>query len=419
MSERCEVPVFPSADRWEFDATRRQAVRSGCDLGFATLLVHAGFSPLRDVARFRSFLPPIVQSVTFPYERFEVSPDFIYGRSKNPTVSVLEERLASLEGGEAAITAGSGSQALFALLTTILRPGDNVLSCLHTFGEGYVQAASLFPTRFGVEFRLVEDPARLDSWESQIDRRTRLLWLETPSNPCLFVADIRALSQLAHSHGVPLLVDNTTATPALQRPLELGADIVLLSLTKFICGNASILGGAVVGDKALIEDIRMNTTEYIGSILSPFEAWLTLQFLETLELRMERHSSNATRVAEFLAGHPNVSRVNYPGLHTHPAHEIAAKQMRAFGGLLSFTLRGGLRAAAKVLNSFRLITHAVTFGTSRTICMHPASITHNEMTPEERAKVGIDDGLLRLSVGLEDPADIIADLEQALCGDDL
>jgi methionine-gamma-lyase len=190
--------------------------------------------------------------------------------------------------------------------------------------------------------------------------------------------------------------------------------MVLLSLTKFLCGNASVLGGAVVGPETLVEDVRWNTTEFVGAVLQPFEAWLVLQFLETLSLRMTRHSANAQQVAKFLAQHPRVEHVNYPGLPEHPQHELAQRQMAGGGGMLSFVAPGGMEGAARVIDSFELITHAVTFGTSRTICMHPPTITHEHMTPEERAKAGIADGLIRLSVGLEDPDDLIADLDQAL-----
>ena len=327
---------------------------------------------------------------------------------------MLEERLAALEGGEAAVTAGSGSQALFNLIFTLVRPGDNVVTSLNIFGEGYKQAATIFPERCGVEFRFVGNPADPQAWDAEIDGKTKLVWVETPSNPCLFVTDIRAVADVAHAHGVPLLVDNTIATAALQQPLQLGADIILLSITKFLSGNASVLGGAVVGPEALVEDVRWNTTEFIGAIMQPFEAWLTLQYLETLSMRMARHSTNAQTVAEFLVGHPRVTHVNYPGLPDHPQRELAQQQMQASGGLLSFVVPGGMAGAAQVMNNLRLIVHAVTFGTSRTICMHPATITHEHLTPEERLAAGIDDGLIRLSVGLENPADIIADLDQAL-----
>jgi len=408
-----EKPFF-MRDHWEYDPEARPQPRPDRHLGFNTRALHAGFHPLEDVAQFRSFVPPIVQSMTYPYERFDRFPDYIYGRSKTPTVSVLEERLAALEGGEACVTAASGSQALFNLIFTMARPGDNVVTSLNVFGEGYKQAATIFPERCNVTFRFVKDPGDPSAWASAIDSRTRLVWVETPSNPCLFVTDIAAVASVAHAHGVPLLVDNTTATAALQKPLDLGADIILLSLTKFLAGNATVLGGAIVGPEALVEDIRWNTTEFVGAILQPFEAWLMLQYLETLTLRMERHSANAQKVAEFLAQHPRVLHVNYPGLPDHPQRALAQRQMAAGGGLLSFVVPGGMAGAAKVMDSVRLVVHAVTFGTSRTICMHPPTITHEHLTPEERRAAGIDDGLIRLSVGLEDPEDIIADLDQAL-----
>jgi cystathionine beta-lyase/cystathionine gamma-synthase len=408
-----EQPFF-MRDPWHYDPQAEPPIRSDAHLGFDTRALHAGFHPLGDAERFRAFVPPIVQSMTYPYERFDQIPYPVYGRTKTPTAAVLEERLASLEGGEAAVTAASGSQALFNLVFTLARPGDNVVTSLNIFGEGYKQAVAIFPERCGVEFRFVQDPADPASWDREIDGQTRLVWVETPSNPCLFVTDIAAVAEVAHSHSVPLMVDNTIVTAALQRPLELGADIVLLSITKFLCGNASVLGGAIVGPEPLVEDIRWNTTEFVGAIVQPFEAWLTLQFLETLSLRMARHSANAAKVAQFLADHSRVVHVNYPGLPDHPQRELAQRQMRANGGLLSFIVPGGMAGAATVMDGLELIVHAVTFGTSRTIGMHPPTITHEHMTPEERAAAGIDDGLIRLSVGLEDPDDIMADLDQAL-----
>jgi len=406
--------LFFMRDPWAYDPEVKPGTRPDAHLGFDTRALHAGFHPLKDVEKFRSFVPPIVQSMTYPYECFEKIPYPVYGRTKTPTASVLEERLASLEGGEAAVTAASGSQALFNLVFALARPGDNVVTTLNIFGEGYKQAVTIFPERCGVTFRFVQDPADPQSWDREIDERTRLVWVETPSNPCLFVTDIAAVADVAHAHGVPLMVDNTTATAALQKPIALGADIVLLSVTKFLCGNASVLGGAVVGPEALVEDVRWNTTEFVGAIMQPFEAWLTLQFLETLSLRMARHSANAQKMAEFLADHPKVLHVNYPGLPDHPQYELARQQMKANGGLLSFVVPEGMKGAATVMDSLELIVHAVTFGTSRTICMHPPTITHEHMTPQERAAAGIDDGLIRLSVGLEDPEDLITDLGHAL-----
>ncbi len=406
--------LFFKRDPWAYDGEAEQRPGRDADLGFETRALHAGFHPLDSVDDFRSFVPPIVQSVTYPYKRFDQIPCPVYGRTKTPTTAVLEERLASLEGGGGCVTAASGSQALFNLIFTLARPGDNVVTSLNIYGEGYKQAVSIFPERCGVDFRFVAEAADPGCWDAAIDDRTTLVWVETPSNPCLFITDISAVADVAHAKGVPLLVDNTTATAALQKPLELGADIVLLSITKFLCGNASVLGGAIVGPEGLVEDIRWNTTEFVGAVLQPFGAWLTLQFLETLSLRMTRHSANAQAVAAFLTEHPRIEHVNYPGLLDHPQHDLAQRQMAAGGGMLSFLVPGGVAGAARVIDGFELITHAVTFGTSRTICMHPATITHEHMTPEERAQAGIADGLIRLSVGLEDAGDLIADLDQAL-----
>ena len=408
-----EKPFF-MRDPWTYDPEAMPAERPDSDQGFDTRALHAGFHPMKNVEKFRSFVTPIIQSMTYPYETFDKFPEYIYGRSKTPTVSVLEERLAALEGGEGCVTAGSGSQALFNLIFTIARPGDNVVTTLNTFGEGYKQAATIFPERCNVEFRFVKQFTDPRAWDQAIDMRTKLVWVETPSNPVLQVTDIAAVAEVAHSHGVPIMVDNTMATAALQQPMKLGADIILLSLTKFLAGNATVLGGAIVGPEALVEDIRWNTTEFVGAILQPFEAWLMLQYLETLSMRMQRHSDNAQKVADFLIGHPKVTHVNYPGLSSHPQYELGKKQMKASGGMVSFVVPKGMDGAAQVMNSTQLVVHAVTFGTSRSSFMHPRTITHEHMKPEERLEAGIDDGLIRLSVGLEDPDDIISDLDQAL-----
>jgi len=405
---------FFMRDPWKFDPNFQRPPRPNDELGFDTRSLHAGFHPSEDMERFRAFVPPIVPSMTYPYKDFDHIPYPVYARTKTPTADILEQRIAALEGGEAAVTAGSGSQALFSLIFTIARPGDNVVTSLNTFGEGYKQATNIFPERCGINFHFVEDPADPKSWDKQIDSKTRLVWVETPSNPTLFVTDLKAVADVAHARKVPMLVDNTTATAALQRPMDFGADIILLSITKFMAGNATVLGGAIVGPEDLTEDIRWNTTEFVGSTMQPFDSWLTLQYLETLSMRMDRHSTNTQKVAEYLAAHPKVSLVNYPGLKTHPQYDLSQKQMKSSGGMLSFVAKGGIPSARTLMNGFDLIVHAVTFGTSRTICMHPRTITHEHMTQQERDIAGIDDGLIRLSVGLEDPKDIIADLDQAL-----
>jgi len=401
-------------DHWNYDPNAPKHVREDAGKGIDTKSLHSGFHPYQNQNDFRSFTPPLIQSVTFPYETFDKIPCPVYGRTRTPTNTVLEERLASLEGGESCITAGSGSQALFELIFTLARPGDNVVTSLNIFGEGYKQAVDIFPKRCNINFRFVKDPADPESWAKQIDEKTKLVWIETPSNPCLFITDIKAVSDAAHAKGVPVLVDNTTATAALQRPMDLGADFVLLSISKFLAGNGTLLGGAVVGPEGFIEDIRWNTTEFIGAIMQPMEAWMTLQYLETLSMRMEKHSTNTMAVAQYLKDHPKVVHVNYSGLIDHPQHELACCQMSGHGGLMSFVVKGGMEGAATVMNSLKLIVHAVTFGTSRTICMHPPTITHEHLTAKERLKAGIDDGLIRLSVGLENPEDLIRDLDQAL-----
>ena len=399
---------------WKFDPNAENASQADDDLGFDTRALHAGFHPLQDMEEFRAFVPPIVPSMTYPYKSFEEIPYPVYGRTKTPTAALLEKRVAALEGGEACLTAASGSQALFNLIFNLARPGDNIVTTLNTFGEGYKQAATIFPERCGVNFRFVEYPADPNAWDKEIDGKTKLVWVETPSNPTLFVTDITAVADVAHARGVPLLADNTTATAALQKPMLLGADIILLSITKFLAGNATVLGGAIVGPEALIEDVRWNTTEFIGSIMQPFDSWLTLQYLETLSMRMQRHSLNSQKIAEFLSDHPKIKHVNHTGLANHPQYDLAQKQMSGPGGLMSFVVKGGIPAAAKVMDSFQLICHAVTFGTSRTICMHPATITHEHMTQSERDAAGIDDGLIRLSVGLENVDDLLDDLNRAL-----
>lgn len=401
-------------DHFTYDPNAPKHVREDADKGITTKSLHSGFHPYQNQNDFRSFTPPLVQSVTYPYETFDKIPCPVYGRTRTPTNTILEKRLASLEGGEACITAGSGSQALFELIFTMARPGDNIVTSLNIFGEGYKQATDIFPNRCNIDFRFVRDPADPDSWANEIDEKTKLVWIETPSNPCLFITDIKAVSDAAHAKRVPVLVDNTTATAALQRPMDLGADFVLLSISKFLAGNGTILGGAVVGPEGLIEDIRWNTTEFVGAIMPPMEAWMTLQYLETLPMRMEKHSANTMAVAHYLNDHPNVVHVNYSGLADHPQHTLACRQMSGHGGLMSFVVKGGIDGAATVMNNLKLIVHAVTFGTSRTICMHPPTITHEHMTRQERMKAGIDDGLIRLSVGLENLEDLIADLDQAL-----
>jgi O-succinylhomoserine sulfhydrylase len=386
--------------------------------------LHAGYGPLPlDMAAFRSFVPPIIQSALYPLESVDqytrisqgLEPGYHYGRTMNPTVDVLQKRLAALDGGKRALATASGMHGVFALTYHLAKVGDEIVTSHMIYGEAYRLFFQLAPGRMGITPRFVENPADLEEWERQITPRTRFVWAETPSNPTLFVTDIAGLAEITRAHNVPLIVDSTLATPCLLRPLQLGADIVLQSLTKFVCGNGTVVGGAIIGSDELIAEIRKSTLGYIGATMSPFDAWLTLMSLETLPSRMVQHCSNAEKVAAFLAKHARVRSVNYPSLPDHPQHALAKRQMaKGFGGMLSFVVEGGREGAVKVIEACRMIAIVPSFGTSRTIATHPATHTHDRMTPQERNAAGIYDGLIRLSVGLEDPEDITLDLEQAL-----
>jgi methionine-gamma-lyase len=386
--------------------------------------LHAGYSPLPlDMKRFRSIVPPIIQSAIYPLESVDqytrisqgLEPGYHYGRTMNPTVDILQKRLAALEGGERALATASGMHGVFALTYHLAHVGDEIVTSHMIYGEAYRLFFQLAPERMGITPRFVENPADLEEWERQITPKTRFVWAETPSNPTLFVTDIAGLAEITRAHNVPLIVDSTLATPCLLHPLDLGADIVLHSLTKFICGNGTIVGGVVIGSDELIADLRKSTLGYIGATMSPFDAWLTLMSVETLPSRIVQHCSNTEQVAAFLAQHSRVRSVNYPSLPDHPQHELAKRQMsKGFGGMLSFVVVGGREGAVKVIEACQMIAIVPSFGTSRTIATHPATHTHDRMRPEEREAAGIYDGLIRLSVGLEEPEDIIADLEQAL-----
>jgi O-succinylhomoserine sulfhydrylase len=392
--------------------------------GVSSNALHAGYSALPlDMRPFRSFVPPIIQSAIYPLDSVEqytrisegLEPGYHYGRTTNPTVDVLQKRLAALEGGERALATASGMHGVFALTYHLAKVGDEIVSSHMIYGEAYRLFFQLAPERMGITPRFVANPADLEDWERQITAKTRFVWAETPSNPTLQVTDIAGLADIARAHNVPLIVDSTLATPCLLRPLDLGADIVLHSLTKFICGNGAIVGGAIIGGDDLIAGIRKNTLGYIGATMSPFDAWLALLSLETLPARMAQHCSNSETVAAYLAQHPRVRSVNYPSLPDHPQHALAKRQMpKGFGGMLSFVVDGGREGAVKIIEACEMIAIVPSFGTSRTIATHPATHTHDRMTPQERKAAGIHDGLIRLSVGLEDPEDILVDLEQAL-----
>ena len=389
-----------------------------------TNALHAGFNPTsEDMEQFRTFVPPLIQSSVYPFQDAmqcarvvqHKEHGYYYGRCNNPTVGILEKRLAALEGGERALSAPSGMHAIFVIASHLTRPGDEIVASHMIYGGAHDLFTRWIPEHMGITTRFVENPGDLKEWERLITPKTRFVYAETPSNPTLFVTDISRLAEVAHANDIPLIVDNTLTTSCLQRPMDLGADIVVLSLTKFICGNGSVLAGAVIGAEDMIEELLSKTLVCIGAVMSPFDAWLTLMSIETLPARMAMHSSNATEVASYLDQHPKVNFVYYPSLPTHPQQELAKKQMpNGFSGMLSFDVSGDMDGAAKVMEAFKIITIGPSFGASRTIAAHSATATHYSMTPEERNAVGITDGLIRLSVGLEDSVDLISDLEQAL-----
>jgi len=383
----------------------------------STRCVHAGQRP--DPAT-GSIATPIYQTSTFAFATAEQGaarfageePGYIYTRLGNPTVAALEEKLADLEGAEAAVAFGSGMAAVASTVTALVSAGDHVLFGSPIYGCTFDFFMDVM-RRFGVEATPV-DASRPEAVASAIRPNTRLLLFETPANPTMRLADIRALAELAHQHEITVVVDNTFMSPFLQRPLEHGADIVVHSATKYIGGHGDVVAGLAAGPAQVMADIRRTTLKNFGGIISPFDAWLLLRGLKTLHVRMARHSDNALRVARFLEQHPLVMRVYYPGLESAPHHELARRQMDGFGGILSFEVMGGLSAGRALLNAVRLCTVAVSLGDTDTLIQHPASMTHAVVPPEARAAAGITDGLIRLSVGLEDPDDIIADLDQAL-----
>jgi len=358
---------------------------------------------------------PIFTTSSFVYRsaaeaaaRFAGSePGNVYSRFTNPTVRTFEERLAALEGGERCVAASSGMAAILSTCMALLRAGDHIVASRGLFGA----TVSLFDNylaRFGVATSYVP-LTDLAAWEAAIRPGTKLLFLETPSNPRMEVADIAALAAVAHARGCLLVVDNCFCTPALQRPLALGADIVVHSATKYIDGQGRTLGGAVVGREQELAQV-FGFLRTAGPTLSPFNAWVMLKGLETLGLRMRAHSENALELARWLTTQPGVGQVNYPGLPTHPQHALAARQQRGFGGVLSFEMTGGREAAWRLIDATRLLSITANLGDAKSTITHPATTTHGRLPPEKRAEAGITDGLIRISVGLEDIEDVKADL---------
>lgn len=337
-----------------------------------------------------------------------------YSRFGNPTVSMFENRLAALEGAEACRSTSTGMSAVFFALLALLKAGDRVVAARQLFGSCHYIVSDLLP-KYGVQSELV-DGGDLGQWEKALSKPTQAVLFESPSNPMLDIVDVKAVCDLAHKAGAQVVLDNAFATPILQRPLEFGADVVVHSATKYIDGQGRTLGGAVLGSKEFILDKLQPIIRNCGPSLSPFNAWVLVKGLETLGLRIERHCANARRVADALAGHPAVGRVLYPGRPDHPQHKLAAKQMSDFGGVVTFDLKAGKWAAFETLNRLQIVDISNNLGDAKSLATHPATTTHMRIGAEERTKLGITDGTIRLSVGLEDADDIIADLVQALGG---
>lgn len=338
-------------------------------------------------------------------------PGNIYSRFTNPTVRVFEERLAALEGGERCVATSSGMAAILATCLGLLQAGDHVLCSRSVFGTTNV-LFDKYMKKFGVSTSFVA-LTDISAWEKAVTPQTKLFFLETPSNPLCELADIPALAELAHKHGALLVVDNCFCTPALQQPLKLGADIVIHSATKYIDGQGRVLGGAVVGRQKEMDEV-FGVVRTCGPSMSAFNAWVFLKGLETLRLRMEAHSSSASVLAHWLEQQPQISRVHYAGLQSHPQHALAARQQRAFGGVLSFELKGGREEAWRFIDATRMVSITANLGDAKTTITHPASTTHGRLSPEAKAAAGITEGLIRIAVGLEDINDIRADCERGL-----
>jgi O-succinylhomoserine sulfhydrylase len=337
-------------------------------------------------------------------------PGNIYSRFTNPTVRTFEQRLAAMEGGERCVATASGMMAILATCAALLKSGDHMVASQGIFGTTTVLFNN-YLAKFGIETTAVP-LTDLAAWEAALRPETRILFLETPSNPLLEIVDIRALSEIAHANNCLLVVDNTLCTPALQRPLELGADISVLSATKFIDGQGRGVGGAVVGSEELVGKEVYGFLRTAGPTLSPFNAWIFLKGLETLSVRMRGHSENALELARWLDQQPLVERVNYPGLSSHPQHTLATEQQQGYGGLLSFEIQGKQEHAWAFIDSTRLISITANLGDTKSTITHPATTTHSRLTPEQRSEAGIGDNLVRVAVGLEDVEDLKQDLQR-------
>jgi cystathionine beta-lyase/cystathionine gamma-synthase len=378
-------------------------------MGFSTKAIHAGIEADPSTG---SLMTPIHLTSTYSQEELGKNKGYAYSRVSNPTRTVLEKNIAALENGKEGLAFASGMAAEAAIFH-LLKTGDHVIASRNVYGGTY-RIAKFVLEDFGLQFDFI-DTTDLAAVKKAVNPNTRMLFIETPTNPTMEITNLRGAAKLAKSHKLISVVDNTFATPYLQNPLDFGIDIVIHSATKYLNGHSDMLGGLVVlNDPKLIERLRF-IQKSVGGILSPFEAWMCLRGIKTLAVRMARHDSNAMEVASYLNAHRKVKKVNYPGLVSHPQHWLAQKQMRGFGGMISFDL-GSLDKAKKLLKSVRLCALAESLGGVETLISHPATMTHASVPREERQRIGVTDGLVRISVGIEDVEDIIADLKQALSG---
>jgi len=376
-------------------------------MGFATDAIHVGQEPDPTTG---AVVAPIYQTSTYVQEEMGKHKGYEYARSANPTRSALERNLARLEGGQRALAFASGMAAINAVMT-LLKAGDHVI-CSHAVYGGVYRLFTKVLAHFGLEFSFI-DTTCTENVEKAFKKNTRLLYIETPTNPTMAVSDLKEMSRLARAHNVPLVVDNTFMSPYLQRPLEFGADMVVHSTTKFLNGHSDSIGGAVILNRQEDYDRLYFIQKSAGAILGPFDCWLVLRGVKTLAVRMPQHDKNGRAIAAFLEPHKKVQRVYYPGLTSHPQHELAKKQMKGFGAMLSFEL-GSLAAAQRMLRQVKVCSLGESLGGVETLISHPATMTHASVPPEERQKIGITDGLVRISVGIEDVEDLIADLDRAL-----
>ncbi|MCH7941606.1 MAG: PLP-dependent transferase [Proteobacteria bacterium] len=375
---------------------------------FDTKVVRAGITPDPTTG---SIVPPIYETATYVLEEVGRDKGFDYTRSTNPTRQVLENNLAAIEGGKYAVAFSSGMAAVDTCMK-LLKSGDHVVCSDDVYG-GVSRHFNRVLTDYGMSFTYV-DTSQPDTVRQAIRPETKMLWVETPTNPLLKITDLAAMSEIAKENDLYFGVDSTFATPVFLRPLEYGADIVMHSLTKYISGHNQIIGGLVVTNRDDIHEKFKFIQKTIGAVPSPFDCWLTLSGVKTLHLRMARHAASALVVAQFLEDHPKVARVAYPGLPSHPQHDIAKAQMSGFSGMISFELKDGIEAGRTLMNTVELCCLAESLGSVETMITHPATMTHAEVPDEERRARGLSDGLVRLSVGIEDVDDIIADLDQAL-----